>query len=525
MTQNLRIIYNISSRGNLRGAAAKRFFRPTIAQFFTSKPFNYINSNLAPIANTDGTSVSENTSVLINLLINDVDSPRDRLTITNLTVPLHGTLINNEDGTVIYTPTSGYFGDDSFEYTVSDGSVADITTLIANATCLISVIELLATSSVEVIIPNMAQSDEIIIDHAGNQFSTKSIGIQELSGTDWINYSSINFTTEINYIQENATNTDITEGIVKLHNFSAAGTTNHATADKPHTQSTGSAINMTSLIQYNNWNTGHVPIGSAWARIDFGSPRRITRFGMKMYDYTSVMFFPNSFVLQGSDNGSSWTTIMSKTTSDVYLSIQYWTMDATYRYFKLIPGESDATHPTYGQYTVIDKWYFEGPNDIAYPINTPSYVTTSNATALNLTNVDKINSTTITASTPTYTSIKGLVSFDGRSSWKKWNGSSWVSYTLANLQSGNTTDQIQTGLTNLNITSETQLDFAFDLLTTNASVTPYVTQVTVNYNENKKYVVMPLNNYLIEAIGFEQTKITKLSTGIEESVKITITTN
>ncbi len=50
------------------------------------------------------------------------------------------------------------------------------------------------------------------------------------------------------------------------------------------------------------------------------------------------------------------------------------------------------------------------------------------------------------------------------------------------LQTSNTISEIQTGLTNLTITDETALDFAFDLATTNSSVTPNIDQISVNYD-------------------------------------------
>lgn len=47
----------------------------------------------------------------------------DELVYTVSTEPLHGTVAMNPDGTYMYEPTAGYFGPDSFEVTVSDGSL------------------------------------------------------------------------------------------------------------------------------------------------------------------------------------------------------------------------------------------------------------------------------------------------------------------------------------------------------------------------------------------------------------------
>ena len=53
----------------------------------------------------------------------DYDPDADPLTVSTTPVsgPSHGVLVLNADGTFSYTPTSGYNGPDSFEYSISDG--------------------------------------------------------------------------------------------------------------------------------------------------------------------------------------------------------------------------------------------------------------------------------------------------------------------------------------------------------------------------------------------------------------------
>ena len=53
---------------------------------------------------------------------NDTDADGDTLTITSIIQPTHGIAVLQPDGvTVLYTPTNGYNGADSFTYTISDG--------------------------------------------------------------------------------------------------------------------------------------------------------------------------------------------------------------------------------------------------------------------------------------------------------------------------------------------------------------------------------------------------------------------
>ncbi|MFZ1425973.1 MAG: DUF2341 domain-containing protein [Geminicoccaceae bacterium] len=75
----------------------------------------------APPAPTPDHASSAGEPVTLNLLANDNDPDGDPLRLTALTVPLEGQIAVNTDGTVTYTPPSGFTGTDSFTYQVSDG--------------------------------------------------------------------------------------------------------------------------------------------------------------------------------------------------------------------------------------------------------------------------------------------------------------------------------------------------------------------------------------------------------------------
>ena len=82
-----------------------------------------LNVNDAPIANDANITVNEDESSTINLLslVQDVDIG-DELSITTVTNPINGSIVNNGDGTVTYTSNANYNGSDSFTYTVSDSA-------------------------------------------------------------------------------------------------------------------------------------------------------------------------------------------------------------------------------------------------------------------------------------------------------------------------------------------------------------------------------------------------------------------
>ena len=79
-------------------------------------------SRLSPVANNDVASTNEDTPVSIDVLDNDTDSGDDinPSTVQISRSPQHGSILVQEDGVVVYTPSINYNGIDSFRYTVKD---------------------------------------------------------------------------------------------------------------------------------------------------------------------------------------------------------------------------------------------------------------------------------------------------------------------------------------------------------------------------------------------------------------------
>jgi len=78
--------------------------------------------NDAPVAEDDVASMYEGEAMTINVIGNDtdVDGTIDPSTVTIGTGPSNGSVVENVDGTVTYTPTAGFIGTDTFTYTVQD---------------------------------------------------------------------------------------------------------------------------------------------------------------------------------------------------------------------------------------------------------------------------------------------------------------------------------------------------------------------------------------------------------------------
>ena len=61
----------------------------------------------------------------MNVLANDSDVEGDTLTMQSVTQGSNGSVVDNGDGTVTYTPNPDWNGVDTFTYTVSDGALTD----------------------------------------------------------------------------------------------------------------------------------------------------------------------------------------------------------------------------------------------------------------------------------------------------------------------------------------------------------------------------------------------------------------
>jgi hypothetical protein len=80
--------------------------------------------NDAPVANDDAKTAVKNhaaTYTEASLTANDTDAEGNTITITAVHNGTNGTVVQNGDGTITFTPTANYFGPATFTYDVSDG--------------------------------------------------------------------------------------------------------------------------------------------------------------------------------------------------------------------------------------------------------------------------------------------------------------------------------------------------------------------------------------------------------------------
>ena len=77
--------------------------------------------NRPPLAVDDSSGMRAGTAAEINVIANDSDPDGDALTAELVKPPAHGRAELGRDGTLRYTPESGFTGDDVLTYAVSDG--------------------------------------------------------------------------------------------------------------------------------------------------------------------------------------------------------------------------------------------------------------------------------------------------------------------------------------------------------------------------------------------------------------------
>jgi hypothetical protein len=90
--------------------------------------------NDAPVAVDDADTIAEDGSSTLDVLANDTDVDGDILAVTSITQGANGTVVDNGDGTLTYTPDADWNGVDSYTYTVSDGFLTDTATVTITVT-------------------------------------------------------------------------------------------------------------------------------------------------------------------------------------------------------------------------------------------------------------------------------------------------------------------------------------------------------------------------------------------------------
>ena len=167
--------------------------------------------------------------------------------------------------------------------------------------------------------------------------------------------------------------------------------------------------------------------------------------------------------------------------------------------------------------------------------NKPMYFKTTGSSNFSLTTANTITSLTIPVTTPTNTTIKVLFSVDNGTNWlykdgtglHKYTGDLTVAWTSSNsntdLQTyfaGLTVAQLTTNLSGLSITP-IGLDFIFQLNTTDITVTPTVSALTLDYVANGYTQLASFGGYDEQYVKFGVKRISSSMLGVKNLTSTT----
>jgi hypothetical protein len=96
-----------------------------------SGPTTIVVDTASPSAVDDHISTDEDVPVTHNVVANDSDVIDPSLTVTGVTDGSSGTVVNNNNGTVTYTPNPNFHGTDAFTYTVTDEAGNSVTAAVS----------------------------------------------------------------------------------------------------------------------------------------------------------------------------------------------------------------------------------------------------------------------------------------------------------------------------------------------------------------------------------------------------------
>ncbi len=258
--------------------------------------------NDPPVANPDEATTAESSPVVIDLLANDEDIDEDTLVIQSIEDPANGSVSDNGNGLITYTPDDGFVGEDVFEYTIFDGtetSTASVTVTVSSFPTPIfdeplemvfdgssaSVVELPHSSIYEI-----PQGTISFVFNAGDTIGTQGLFAKDASGNTgggnhfaaWLGGSTLN----IRFQNSGASETLSIPGIVAGADYAFAATFG---PDGSNVYLDGSLVETTPLVM--NWVTnvefiqfGGLGWSSASGAPGFNSPFNGTISEKKIFD-------------------------------------------------------------------------------------------------------------------------------------------------------------------------------------------------------------------------------------------------
>jgi len=161
--------------------------------------------NSQPVANIDEITINKNIATLINIISNDSDADGDSITLYSATAN-YGTVVNQNNGTILYTPNTDYVGTDIISYTIQDGrggSATSVVNVTINTVPVANVDNIVTNENTAVnidVISNDTDADSDSLAVSSASASNGSVVVQgdntllyipttDFTGTNLINYT------------------------------------------------------------------------------------------------------------------------------------------------------------------------------------------------------------------------------------------------------------------------------------------------------------------------------------------------
>ncbi|MBL0334544.1 MAG: tandem-95 repeat protein [Chitinophagaceae bacterium] len=215
-------------------------------------------TNQSPTAGADSKTGLPCQDLRIDLAANDSDPESGVLTVTNISAlsnPVAGTLVNNNDGTVTFTPAMGYTGTVTFTYKMTDDGNSPLSS--SNATVSITIAN--AANSAPVAVDDAADAsnqDETVYysvldndsDPDGNTLDIPTITVQPLHGTATVLPNGlIQYVPDAGYFGKDTLTYQVCDYVLN-----------------PATCAGGSGLCATAKLTFNVHSTGITISGNIW---------------------------------------------------------------------------------------------------------------------------------------------------------------------------------------------------------------------------------------------------------------------
>ena len=174
------------------------------------------SNNKPPLVVNDRTTTGLDQSVTISVLANDSDPDGDPLTLEQVGQPSAGTVSKNANGTVTYTPATGFIGDATFTYTACDDNGA-CATAIVTVTVLpganrppIATDDVVSTRTNTAVNLDPTDND---VDPDGDPLAVEDIVTQPLHGTARLeNDGTVTYTPDNGYVGTDTFEVSVADG-------------------------------------------------------------------------------------------------------------------------------------------------------------------------------------------------------------------------------------------------------------------------------------------------------------------------